>query len=220
MGPCRLSITICTASSSFMFHFALAAKFLHRLTKVMNSKAGCIFSFTKSQRLGDVPPGGTTGWWICQSHRKNYDEHQGGEMSSTWVLPLLMTSDKGGKRTQTGNQGLGNPHRRTASDDMGRRPHCIYKTVFTLLNFGILNPSGRATSGCRLKSLNLSFLPYWSALLQLISLPQSPSFWEASPWGPQSDHSQTFNRRFISESLSRPLSFPIHEIRSRSSLHP
>ena len=83
MGPCRLLITICTASSSFMFHFALAAKFLHRLTLVMNSKPGCIFSFTRSQRLGDVPPGATTGWWICQSHRKNYVEHQGGEMSST-----------------------------------------------------------------------------------------------------------------------------------------
>lgn len=79
MGPCRLSITICTASSSYMFNFALAAKFLHRLTKVMNSKPGWIFSFTKSQRLGDVPPGGTTGWWICQSHRQNYVEHQGGE---------------------------------------------------------------------------------------------------------------------------------------------
>ncbi|KAM7249621.1 hypothetical protein ACFE04_011452 [Oxalis oulophora] len=31
-----------------------------------------------------------------------------------------MTYEKGGSISQTGNQGLGNPHRRTASDDMGR----------------------------------------------------------------------------------------------------
>jgi hypothetical protein len=61
MGPCRLSITICTASNSFMFYFAAKAKFLKRFN-VMNSKPGCIFEFTRSQRLGDVPPGATTSW--------------------------------------------------------------------------------------------------------------------------------------------------------------
>uniref|UniRef100_A0A7N2QYE3 Protein DECREASED SIZE EXCLUSION LIMIT 1 n=1 Tax=Quercus lobata TaxID=97700 RepID=A0A7N2QYE3_QUELO len=34
----------------------------YRLTKVMNSKPGYIFSFIRSQSLGDVPPSATTGW--------------------------------------------------------------------------------------------------------------------------------------------------------------
>lgn len=69
----------------------------------------------------------------------------------------------------------------------------------------------------RHKSFNSSFLPYGSALLQLVSLPQSPSLREASPWGPLSENSlitlQSINRRrFISESLSRPLAHSFNKV--------
>lgn len=55
-----------------MFHFSLAAKFLNWLIKVMNSKSGCIFSFTRWWRLGDVPPNATKGRWICQWHHQDF----------------------------------------------------------------------------------------------------------------------------------------------------
>ena len=135
MGPCRLSITICTASSSYMFHFALAAKFLHRLTKVMNSKPGRIFSFTKSQRLGDVPPGGTTGWWICQSHRQKLRRASRGRnefyLSASPSKALI-------QRWKNNPDWESRPRQSPQKDSKWwyGSPTPLY-----LLNFGILNPS-------------------------------------------------------------------------------
>ena len=83
MGPCWLLITICIASSSFVFHFALAAKFPLSVNKGYEFKTRLHFSFIRSQSLGDVPPSATTGWWIC--HIIKTTCHKKIALEASWI---------------------------------------------------------------------------------------------------------------------------------------